>query len=164
MHPRSTNMQAEAHDAFEHIFDSAGALAFVNEYSESAAPPALSNAFAERKQACPFSPRYHTLGGDTGSVSRQRNLRRLSASTGRMPNTIAVDKPPALRTGSFCASITDLTRSTRGSKVCARGSTVNLLPYAWNSIKGPSCLRCATRSSSGSCPSLRSPWPETAKR
>jgi len=49
-------MQAEAPDAFEHIFDSAGALAFVNEYSESAAPPALYNAFAERKQACPFSP------------------------------------------------------------------------------------------------------------
>ena len=48
-------MQAEAHDAVEHIFDSAGALAFVNEYSESAAPPALYNAFAERKQACPFS-------------------------------------------------------------------------------------------------------------
>jgi hypothetical protein len=34
-------MQTEAHDAFEHLFDSAGALAFVNEYSESAAPPAL---------------------------------------------------------------------------------------------------------------------------
>jgi hypothetical protein len=47
-------MQAEVHDAFSHIFDSAGALAFVNEYAESAAPPALYNAFAERKQACPF--------------------------------------------------------------------------------------------------------------
>ncbi len=58
-------MQAEAPDAFEHIFDSAGALAFVNEYSESAAPPALSNAVAERKQACPFSSRSHTPGGDT---------------------------------------------------------------------------------------------------
>ena len=38
-------MQAEAHDAFEHILDSAGARAFVNEYSESAASPALYNAF-----------------------------------------------------------------------------------------------------------------------
>ena len=56
MHLRSTNMQAEAPDAFEHIFDSAGALAFVNEYSESAALPALYNAFAERQRACPFSP------------------------------------------------------------------------------------------------------------
>ena len=55
-------MQAEAHDAFEHILDSAGARAFVNAYSESAASPALSNAFAERTQACPFSPLYHTLG------------------------------------------------------------------------------------------------------
>ena len=53
-------MPAEAHDAFEHIFDSAGALAFVNEYSESAAPPALYNAFAERKQACPLAPLSHT--------------------------------------------------------------------------------------------------------
>ena len=59
MHPRMTNMQAEAHDAFSHIFASAGALAFVNEYSESAAPPALSHAFAERKQACPLAPLYH---------------------------------------------------------------------------------------------------------
>jgi hypothetical protein len=56
MHPRITNMQAEAHDAFEHIFESAGALAFINEYSGSAAPPAPYNAFAERKLACPFSP------------------------------------------------------------------------------------------------------------
>jgi hypothetical protein len=44
-----TNMQAEAHDAFEHIFASAGALAFVNEYSGAAALPAPYNAFAERQ-------------------------------------------------------------------------------------------------------------------
>jgi hypothetical protein len=56
MHPRMTNMQAEARDAFEHIFASAGALAFVNEYSELAASPALYNAFAERKPACPLAP------------------------------------------------------------------------------------------------------------
>jgi hypothetical protein len=56
MHPRITSMQAEARDAFEHILESAGALAFVNEYSESAASPALYNAFAERKQACPLAP------------------------------------------------------------------------------------------------------------
>ena len=55
-------MQAVACDAHEHIFASAGALAFVNEYSESAARPALYNAFAERKQACPLAPLYHTLG------------------------------------------------------------------------------------------------------
>ena len=58
-------MQAEAHDAFSHIFDSAGALAFVNEYAESAASPALYNAFVERKQACPLAPLYHTLGDHT---------------------------------------------------------------------------------------------------
>jgi hypothetical protein len=55
MQLRMTHMHAEAHDAFEHIFASAGALAFVNAYAESAAPPALSHAFAERKLACPFS-------------------------------------------------------------------------------------------------------------
>ena len=55
-------MQTEAHDAFEHILDSAGARAFVNEYSESAASPALYNAFAERTPAYPFTPLYHTLG------------------------------------------------------------------------------------------------------
>ena len=58
-------MQAEARDAFEHILDSAGARAFGNEYSESAASPALYNAFAERQQACPFSPLYHMLGDHT---------------------------------------------------------------------------------------------------
>ena len=58
-------MHAEARDAFEHIFDSAGALAFVNEYAESAASPALYNAFAARKQACPFPQLYHTRGEHT---------------------------------------------------------------------------------------------------
>jgi hypothetical protein len=58
-------MQAVACDAHEHIFASAGALAFVNAYSESAALPALSNAFAERKQACPLAPLDHTLGDHT---------------------------------------------------------------------------------------------------
>jgi hypothetical protein len=48
-------MHAKAYDAYEHILDSAGALAFVNEYAESAASPALYHAFAERKPACPFS-------------------------------------------------------------------------------------------------------------
>jgi hypothetical protein len=58
-------MHAEARDAFSHILASAGALAFLNEYAESAARPALSHAFAERKQACPLTPRYHTLGDHT---------------------------------------------------------------------------------------------------
>jgi hypothetical protein len=53
MHLRMTNMQSEAHDAFEDSFASAGALAFGNEYSGAAASPALYNAFAERKPACP---------------------------------------------------------------------------------------------------------------
>jgi hypothetical protein len=59
---RITTMQAEAPDAHEHSFASAGARACVNAYSESAASPALSRAFAERQQACPFSPLYPTLG------------------------------------------------------------------------------------------------------
>jgi hypothetical protein len=58
-------MQAEAHEAFEHTLDSAGARAFVHEYSESAASPALSNAFAERQQACPLALLYHTRGDHT---------------------------------------------------------------------------------------------------
>jgi hypothetical protein len=64
MHPWMTHMHAEAHDAFEHIFASAGALAFVNEYSGFAALPAPYNAFAARQRACPFSPLYHTRGDD----------------------------------------------------------------------------------------------------
>jgi hypothetical protein len=60
-----TKMHAEAHDAFEDIFASAGALAFVNEYAESAALPALDHAFAERQQACPLAQLYHTQGDHT---------------------------------------------------------------------------------------------------
>ena len=55
-------MHAEARDAYSHILDSAGARAFVNDYAESAASPALYHAFAARQQACPWAPRYHTLG------------------------------------------------------------------------------------------------------
>ena len=62
MHPQITNIQASAQDAFEHIFESAGALVFVNEYSGSAAASAPYNAFAEHRLACPLAPLYHTLG------------------------------------------------------------------------------------------------------
>jgi hypothetical protein len=65
MHPQMTNIQASAQDAFEHIFASAGALVFVNEYSGSAAASAPYNAFAEHKLACPLVQLYHTLGDDT---------------------------------------------------------------------------------------------------
>ena len=63
MHLRMTHRQAEAHDAHEPIFASAGALAFDNEDAGSAASPAPYNAFAERQLACPFAPLSHTLGG-----------------------------------------------------------------------------------------------------
>jgi hypothetical protein len=55
-------MHAEARDAYEHIFDSAGARAFGNAYAESAAAPALSQAFAARTPACPLAPPYPTPG------------------------------------------------------------------------------------------------------
>ena len=58
-------MHAEAHDAHEHSFASAGALAFVNAYSGSAASPAPSHACAARQLACPFAQLSHTLGGVT---------------------------------------------------------------------------------------------------
>jgi hypothetical protein len=54
MPPRMTSMHAEAQDAFEHTLESAGALTFVNDASGSAAPPAPSNAVAERQLACSF--------------------------------------------------------------------------------------------------------------
>jgi hypothetical protein len=58
-------MHAKARDAYYHILDSAGARAFGNEYSESAASPALYNAFAERTPACPLAQLYHTQGDHT---------------------------------------------------------------------------------------------------
>jgi hypothetical protein len=65
MPPRRTTRQAVACDAHEHLFASAGALAFVNDDAESAALPALDHAFAERKQAGPLAPLDHTLGDHT---------------------------------------------------------------------------------------------------
>jgi hypothetical protein len=56
MHPQRTNIHCIAYEAHEHIFASAGALAFANEHSGSAVPPAPYNAFAERQRACSFSP------------------------------------------------------------------------------------------------------------
>ena len=90
-------MHAEARDAYEHILDAAGARAFVNAYAESAALPALSHAFAERTQACPFGPLSHTLGGNPGHIWRQKNVPPLSGSIGRMPNTMSAYTPLALR-------------------------------------------------------------------
>ena len=65
MHPQRTNIHCIAREAHEHIFASAGALAFTNDHAGAAAPLAPYNAFAERQRAWPFSPLYHTLGDDT---------------------------------------------------------------------------------------------------
>jgi hypothetical protein len=90
-------MHAEARDAYSHILDSAGARAFVNAYAESAASPALSHAFAERTQACPFVQLSHTLGGHTWHVWHKKHVPPLSAAIGRMPHTMSASKPLALR-------------------------------------------------------------------
>ena len=90
-------MHAEARDAYEHSLDSAGARAFVNDSSESAALPALSQTFAARTQACPCGQLSYTLGGHTWHLWRQKNVPPLSGSIGRMPNTMSADKPRALR-------------------------------------------------------------------
>jgi hypothetical protein len=58
-------MPAVACEAFEPIFASAGALAFVNASAGAAALPALSNACAARQLPCPFVPLSPTLGDDT---------------------------------------------------------------------------------------------------
>ena len=96
-------MQAVACDAHEHIFASTGALAFVNAYSGSAALPALYNACAERQQACPLAPLYHTRGDHTGSHKHPKHLRPLLASTGLIRNPMSASKPLALNSVSFCA-------------------------------------------------------------
>jgi hypothetical protein len=108
MHLRRTSMQAAAHDACSHLLDSPGARAFVNADAESAASPALYNAFAERPQACPFSPLSHTLGDHPCSHQSPKHLQPLWASTGRMPNTLSADKSPVRRAGSSCVSHTGL--------------------------------------------------------
>ena len=55
MHPRRTSLHAQAQEACEPTLDSAGALAFVNDSSGSAALPAPDHAVAELQHAGPFS-------------------------------------------------------------------------------------------------------------
>jgi hypothetical protein len=64
MHPQRTNIHCIAYEAHEYLFASGGVLAFANELSGSAAPPAPSHAFAERQHACSFAPRLRTRGDD----------------------------------------------------------------------------------------------------
>ena len=100
MPPRMTHRQAEAREAFEPIFASAGALAFMHAYAESAAPPALSQAFAERKPACPLAPLYHRRRDHPGSHKPPKHVRPVLASTGLRRNTLSAAKPLARHTVS----------------------------------------------------------------
>ena len=59
MRPRTTNSSTQTFDVYGFSFESAGALAFVNEYSGFAVQPARYIAFAERKLARPGLPIYH---------------------------------------------------------------------------------------------------------
>lgn len=162
MHPQITSMPAEARDAFYQSLASAGALAFVNASAACAASPALYKACAARKQAWPFVPLSHTLGGATCSLCRQKHVPRAWVSTGRMPNTLSASKPPALRDERVGSSSTALQQSMGGATPGVRGATEHPWPWAWSARKGPACPRGAPRMASGSFPSIRSPWPRTA--
>ena len=59
MRPRATNISTQTFDVYCFSFESAGALAFVNEYSGFAVQPAHYIAFVECKLARPASPIYH---------------------------------------------------------------------------------------------------------
>ena len=152
MHPQITNIQASAQDAFEHIFESAGALVFVNEYSGSAAPPAPYNAFAEHKLACPLTQLYHTLGEHTCSTKRPKNLRPSLASTGPMPNMLFAYKLRAPSNESTAVSSTHQKPLMRGCVPCRSDSQENRSPFASNFTKAPSSLPCANTTSSCSFP------------
>src|SRR5262245_34399744 len=130
MHPQMTNIQAEAHEAFEHLFASAGALVFVNEYAGSAAPPAPYNAFAEHKVACALAPLYHPLGDDTCSTKRPKNVRPSSASTGPMPHMIFAYKLRAPSNESTAGSSTPQKPLRRGGVPCRHDSQANQSPCA----------------------------------
>ena len=137
MPPRMTNMQAEAYEAFSPILASAGALVFVNAYAGSAAASAPYHAFAEHQLACPLAPLSHTLGDHPCSTKRPKHLRPLSASTGRMPHMMCVDKRRAPRHESTASSHTRQKPWRRGWVPCASGSQAHRSPSASNSTKVP---------------------------
>jgi hypothetical protein len=100
MHPRMTSIQAQAHDAGSHTRAAAGALAFVNDSSGAAAPPAPDNAVAALKGAWPFAPRLHTLGGHTGHVYRKTRVRPSLAAMGPPRTPLSAYTPSATPNGS----------------------------------------------------------------
>ena len=57
-----TSASPYVQDAFSPLFASAGALVCVNASAGAAAASAPSHAFAAHQLACPWTPRYHTLG------------------------------------------------------------------------------------------------------
>jgi hypothetical protein len=74
-----TSLHAQAPDAGYHPLESAAALAFVNDSSGAAAPPAPSHAFAALTHACPFYTCSHTFQAVTPDAStdgRVGSLRR----------------------------------------------------------------------------------------
>jgi len=61
MHLQRPSIHAHARAAGSQTLDSAGALAFVNDASGAAAPPAPDPAVAERQPAWPFAPLTHPV-------------------------------------------------------------------------------------------------------
>src|SRR5262245_7514305 len=85
-------MHAEAYDAFAPIFASASVLVFLNASAGAAAASAPSQACAEHKLACPWTPLYHPLGEPSCSKKHTKHWLPLSASTGLMPTMMDVYK------------------------------------------------------------------------
>ena len=159
-----THRHAAAREAFAHIFASAGALAFMHAYTASAAPPALSHAFAERQQACPLTPRYPRRSAHTGSHPHPKPGQPVLASPGRRRTTRAASQPLAPPTGSVGASPSVLKRGMPGARLSARAATDHPARWAEHARQGLACPPGATRMASGSAPSSRSLWPRTVPR
>ena len=130
-------MHAIAHEAFEHIFASAGALVFVNAYAGAAAAPAPSHAFAEHTLACPLAPLYHTLGAHSCRKQRTKPGLLLSASTGRMPHLMGADKQRAPHNERTAASHTPQKPLRRGAVPCASGAHGTPIAIGLARTKGP---------------------------
>ena len=151
MHPRMTHRQAEAHDAFEHIFASAGALAFINAYAGSAALPAPYNALAARQLACPCS-HSSTLEEITHDTCRSRSL--CLVLTGLTPNMMSASRRLTPQNVHTSSSSTPPRPLTRGAPHGARGSLAHPWPCVSNSTKALWSLPGASMTFWSSSPSI----------
>ena len=157
MHPRTTNNPTQTIDVCRFSFESAGALAFDNEYSGFAVLPAHYIAFAERKHARPWWLIYHFGRYDVKPRATQPFTAYVGIDWADTKHDICLQAAGDDRANSI-ALPTRWPGLMNGRSRCTSASAApSRLP--WNWPRAPSSTHCRSTTSSCSFPSTQRPWP-----